>query len=416
MKLYPMLKSLDFERMTGTAGEERGIQVIAGHLKKMGFEPKVETFEFEGFDPGTATISDGEKSFEATPYGLCPDVSVSGKLIYLENLDAIKYNPGAYDDAIVLFYHSDSRLYSLSKLAKVKAFIGISAPFKSAYSYSHRQNLPAEESFPIAMMRYDDAEKLIKKAGKTVSLTIKQKVEKRIGHNIVLDIEGSGKDDSLTLLVGHYDTVARSHGACDNAAGSVCMIKAIEQFKKKPPLRDLRVIWFSGEELGLLGSYAYVKQHEEELKKRCKLVVNVDLAGDPIGRNVLFCLGTKELKGYASGILKEAGLLFSDKLSLYSSDCIPFSVHEIPSLNLARVGGKALYHGHTDQDVAKHCSEQGLTDVYLATKTILSRVLNAEMYPVAEGIDDSLRENLERYLWHSTLEKPELKWTEKYKK
>lgn len=51
MKLYPMLKSLDFERMTGTAGEERGIQVIAGHLKKMGFEPKVETFEFEGFDP-----------------------------------------------------------------------------------------------------------------------------------------------------------------------------------------------------------------------------------------------------------------------------------------------------------------------------------------------------------------------------
>jgi len=216
--------------------------------------------------------------------------------------------------------------------------------------------------------------------------------------------------------VGHYDTVARSHGACDNAAGSVCMIKAIEQFKKKPPLRDLRVIWFSGEELGLLGSYAYVKQHEEELKKRCKLVVNVDLAGDPIGRNVLFCLGTKELKGYASGILKEAGLLFSDKLSLYSSDCIPFSVHEIPSLNLARVGGKALYHGHTDQDVAKHCSEQGLTDVYLATKTILSRVLNAEMYPVAEGIDDSLRENLERYLWHSTLEKPELKWTEKYKK
>ncbi|MGB4310049.1 MAG: hypothetical protein WBI94_07180, partial [Candidatus Cloacimonadaceae bacterium] len=76
----------------------------------------------------------------------------------------------------------------------------------------------------------------------------------------------------------------------------------------------------------------------------------------------------------------------------------------------------ALYHGHTDQDVAKHCSEQGLIDVYLATKTILSRVLNADMYPVAEGIDDSLRENLERYLWHSTLEKPELKWTEKYKK
>lgn len=416
MKLYPMLKSLDFERMTGTAGEEKGRKVIINHLNKMGFESKVESFEFQGFDPGTASINLGSKSYEATPYGLCPDAELEGKLVYLENLNALKYNPGAYDDAIVLFYHSDDRLYELSKISKVKAFIGISAPYKTALSLSHRQNLPLEDSFPIVMMSYKDAIQLKKQEGKTVKLRIKQELKMRLGHNIVLDIKGSGKDDALTLLVGHYDSVARSHGACDNAAGTVCMIKAIEQFSKNKALRDLRVVWFSGEELGLLGSFAYVKEHEEELKKRCKLVINVDLAGDPIGRNVMMCLGTKELQGYAGGILKEAGLLFSEKLSIYSSDCIPFSVHEIPSLNLARMGGQALYHIHTDQDKAIHNDEYGLKDVYLATKTILNRVLNASMYPAAAGIDDSLRENLERYLWNSTLQKPELKWREKYKR
>ncbi|MDD2360790.1 MAG: hypothetical protein PHE66_10170, partial [Syntrophaceticus schinkii] len=106
----------------------------------------------------------------------------------------------------------------------------------------------------------------------------------------------------------------------------------------------------------------------------------------------------------------------SENLNIYSSDCMPFSVYEIPSLNLARLGGKGLFHIHTDKDTAANATEYGLKDVYLATKTILDRVLNAMMYPVPTGFDDSLRDKIERYLWHSTLEKPELKWKEKYKK
>jgi len=121
------------------------------------------------------------------------------------------------------------------------------------------------------------------------------------------------------------------------------------------------VVWFSGEELGLLGSFAYAEAHQEEIKKRLRLVVNVDLAGDPIGRNTMFVLGSKELLGYSGGI--------------YSSDCMPFSIYEIPSLNLARVGGKALFYGHTADDVARHTSEYGLTDVYQASVALLQRIL-----------------------------------------
>ena len=237
-----------------------------------------------------------------------------------------------------------------------------------------------------------------------------------MAHNIVLDIPGKGRDNALTLLVGHYDSVARSHGACDNAGGSVCMIKSAEYLAKKQPERDLRIIWFSGEELGLLGSFAYAKAHEEEMIKRARLVVNVDLAGDPIGRNVIFVLGSKELQGYAGGVLRENGLIFSENQNIYSSDCMPFSVLEIPSLNLARVGGKGLFHCHTDLDKARNASEFGLMDVSKATQVILERVLNGRMYPVPGGIDDTLREKIERYLWHSTLEKPELKWKERYRK
>jgi len=334
----------------------------------------------------------------------------------LENADVLMLNPGRFEDKIVLYFHSDHRITELYEYTKVKAFIGISSPLKKAYSYSHRQKRAEEGIIPSVMIRYDFAEQLIRHAGKTIRLQIRQKAEPKTAHNIVLDIPGKGRDSNLTLLVGHYDTVARSHGACDNAGGTVILMKAAEYFAKNQPERDLRIVWFSGEEMGLLGSTAYVAAHEDEIKKRLRLVINVDLAGDPIGRNVLFVLGTKELQGYAGGVLKENNLLFSEMLSIYSSDCMPFSVYEVPSLNLARVGGKALFYGHTADDIAKHTNEYGLKDVYLATQNLLARILNAALYPVPRGIDDSLRDKIERYLWQSRLEKPELKWQEKYKK
>lgn len=416
MTLYSLLKQLDFERLSGTEGETKGRKVIMDYLKGLGYKPKAEAFKINGFESGTATISVANTSWEATPYGLCSSAEISGELVFLENADALMLNPGMYEDKIVLYFHSDKRLHELYEHTRVKAFIGISAPFKKAYSYSHRQKLQEREIFPALMIRYDYAEKLLRHSGKKIKISISQKTSEKKAHNIVLDIPGKGLDTNLTLLVGHYDTVARSHGACDNSGGSVILMKTAEYFRKHRPDRDLRIIWFSGEELGLLGSFAYTAAHEEELKQRLRLVINVDLAGDPIGRNVMFVLGSKELQGYAGGILKENKLLFSEKLGIYSSDCMPFSVYEIPSLNLARVGGKALFYGHTADDIAKNTNEYGLKDVYQASVTLLSRILNAGFYPVPGGIDDSLRDKIERYLWNSRLEKPELHWAERYKK
>ena len=40
----------------------------------------------------------------------------------------------------------------------------------------------------------------------------------------------------------------------------------------------------------------------------------------------------------------------------------------------------------------------------------------AEVFPVRREIDDTFREKIEKYVWNSTLEKPELKWVEKYRR
>ena len=178
----------------------------------------------------------------------------------------------------------------------------------------------------------------------------------------------------------------------------------------------MRVIFFSGEEMGLLGSQAYVKKHSRELQKRAGLVVNVDVSGDPIGFDTAFILGTKELLGYFDGITKEIGIAFKTKLDISSSDCMPFSIYEIPSVSISRRGGKANFFIHTPDDNPRFVSKKGFNNTIKSTITFLDRVLNARVYPIKKVIDASLREKIEKYLWNLTYEKPELKWEPKYKK
>ena len=414
MQSYNTLKELDFERLAGSAGEMRAIEVISGYLAALNLHPNVEEFALKSFDAGRAEIVTGNKRWDAIPFGLCSDVVLKSALVYLENLDILPHSLGAYEGKIVMYYHNSKLISELLEGSGVKALIGISAPHKSASVRAHRQN--ATDNVPHVMISYSQAEELKAYDGQEIEFRINQNQEERSAHNIVLDIPGSGQDQNLTLLVGHYDSVARSHGSCDNAAGSVCLLQAAEYFSVHKPKRDLRIIWFSGEEMGLLGSTAYMEAHKDELQKRLRLVINIDLAGDPIGRNVLMVLGTKEIMGYASGTLREEGIYFQEILNIYSSDCMPFAVYEIPSINIARLGGKALFYIHSEDDQAKHCTQEGIDVVANAGITLLSRILNAKIYPVNKEIDDSLRDKIEKYMYNSRLQKPELHWRESYRK
>jgi aminopeptidase YwaD len=413
---HAILHELDFERLAGTDGEEKARKIITNHLERIGAPYELEEFELNTFTPGKAVIEIEGKSWDMLPFGLENDKTVEGELVFLENAAILEYNPGAYRGKIVMSYGAARRIHELLKENGVAAFIAISSPHKKATNLSHRQKRYEEGAVPAMTIEYDDAVSLIDNAGKTAKITIEQKVEKKKAENIVVSLGKPVRDESLTYLVGHYDSVARSHGSTDNAGGTVCLIKAAEYFTKNPPERELKIIFFSGEELGLRGSFAYTKAHEEEIKKRARLVVNVDVGGDVIGTNTYIFQGTQALQGFYGGISREAGLMFSERLDVYSSDGVPFAVYEIPSVNLARMNGKGTYFIHTEDDVAKHTSPRGLNDLTKAVELILTRTLNAEIFPVKKEIDSSLQEKLEKYLWNSTLEKPELKWLEKYKK
>jgi carboxypeptidase Q len=85
------------------------------------------------------------------------------------------------------------------------------------------------------------------------------------GYNVVAEIPGSDPKlkAQLVMLGGHMDSWTAGTGATDNAAGCIVMMEAVRLLDSLhlQSKRTVRIVLWSGEEEGLLGSYGYVKNH-----------------------------------------------------------------------------------------------------------------------------------------------------------
>lgn len=85
----------------------------------------------------------------------------------------------------------------------------------------------------------------------------------RTSYTAIADIEGSDKKDELVMIGGHLDSWQSATGATDNAVGCATMMEAARILKALgvKPRRTIRVALWTGEEQGLLGSRAYIRDH-----------------------------------------------------------------------------------------------------------------------------------------------------------
>lgn len=83
--------------------------------------------------------------------------------------------------------------------------------------------------------------------------------------NVIAEIPGTDPalKDEVVMIGGHFDSWHSGTGATDNAAGSAVMMEAMRILKTLgvQPRRTIRIGLWTGEEQGLMGSRAYVRQH-----------------------------------------------------------------------------------------------------------------------------------------------------------
>ncbi|HZM91019.1 MAG TPA: M20/M25/M40 family metallo-hydrolase [Blastocatellia bacterium] len=172
--------------------------------------------------------------------------------------------------------------------------------------------------------------------------------EGKTAYNTIAEIAGTDKKDEVVMLGGHLDSWHAATGATDNAIGCAVMMEAARILKAigVKPRRTIRVALWSGEEQGLLGSQAYVKQHfgtfEEPKPEYAKFggYFNVDSGTGRVRGASVF--GPPE----AAAVVREAlapfedlgvmGAIASKSRGLGGTDSTSFSQAGLPGIGLGQ--------------------------------------------------------------------------------
>jgi hypothetical protein len=131
---------------------------------------------------------------------------------------------------------------------------------------------PRPEDPPAATMVSLAAEHygiLMRNLEKNVPVELEVNVENKFydddlnSFNIIGEIRGTDKADEVVMLGAHFDSWHTGTGATDNAVGSAIMLEAMRILKATglPLRRTVRIALWTGEEQGLYGSEAYVRDH-----------------------------------------------------------------------------------------------------------------------------------------------------------
>ena len=85
------------------------------------------------------------------------------------------------------------------------------------------------------------------------------RLEDRFSENVIAEKEGVN-DDNVVMAGAHLDSVPAGPGINDNGSGSAALLEIAQNLANHRPHNTLRFAWWGAEELGLLGSTAWVEQ------------------------------------------------------------------------------------------------------------------------------------------------------------
>jgi hypothetical protein len=90
--------------------------------------------------------------------------------------------------------------------------------------------------------------------------TITSFTQAAVVENVTATIKGTANTKAI-LLAGHYDTVFLAPGANDDGYALAAILETVRALKAHPPLKnDLIMLFTDGEEMGMLGAKAFVRQ------------------------------------------------------------------------------------------------------------------------------------------------------------
>ena len=408
-KLMDLVQELSFVRAGGSEEEKRAAELImeeinqaAGDAGREDIRGEYEAFRIPDAKVEKCSVTAAGREIPCVPFLRSGSIDRECELVYLDDASEIDFaGIGSLEGkAVLLNGLGDEDVYKRLVERNAAAFLVMqgkyyfSAQEASMYPRRLREHFSRNGIIPGFVITAADALWLVDEEVEKIRLTLEQEDTEPESRNITAVIEGEDLKEESIVLTAHYDSVPVGTGAWDNATGAVALMAIFRHFAAHPARRTLRFIWCGSEELGLLGSRAYVEQHSELLEK-VVFCFNFDMCGTILGANKIVVTGEKELQTFAEQYCKLTGYSAKIGVGVHSSDSAPFCDNEIPALGLSRETTTASIH--TIHDLLPTLSEKAMgRNVEFAVR-IIGDVANAAVVPVKKGMPEDTRKELDKY-------------------
>ncbi len=198
---------------------------------------------------------------------------------------------------------------------------------------------PGPPRVALAVEHYN---RILRTLEKNIPVTLEMNIQNKWydadlnSFNVVAEIPGTDKADELVMLGAHFDSWHAGTGATDNAAGCAVMMEAVRILKATglKMRRTVRIGLWTGEEQGLLGSRAYIREH----------FADVD-AKDPNNRKWIFKPEHAKFSGYfnvdnGTGKIRGVYLQGNEAIrSMFEQWMKPFHGLGMTTLTIRNTGG-----------------------------------------------------------------------------
>ncbi len=223
--------------------------------------------------------------------------------------------------------------------------------------YRHQISLDGTMSdLPMALIAREDGLRLARLLEKGRAMAVSLELKNRVGgpwrpQNVVAEIRGRVKPEEIVLLGAHLDSWELGTGALDNGVNCALVVEVARALAAGPrPARTIRLVLFTGEELGLVGSRGYVAAHRGEMDRHVAAIIHDIGDGRITG---FYDNGRPELVPTLSSLLEPVAAwgsgAFSDE-ALLGTDNFDFLLEGVPNLVANQESERYLPDYHAESD------------------------------------------------------------------
>jgi Zn-dependent M28 family amino/carboxypeptidase len=233
-------------------------------------------------------------------------------------------------------------------------------------------------------------------------------VETLTTRNVIAD-SARGDSGNVVVVGAHLDSVFDGPGINDNGSGSATILEIAEQMTKVKPRNQVRFIWFSGEESGLLGSQFYVDSLSDAERGKIAAMLNFDMVASPNfarfvydGSNPVAPPGSGAIEDLFNGYFAGRGLASEPTAFDGRSDYGPFIAVGIPAGGLftgaegVKTAAQVGLYGGTAGVAYDHCYHQACDTIANINDTALDQMSDAAAHATITLAQNTLTVNGKR--------------------